>query len=141
MPWKFGMKVAVALIVDKQQRLLVTQRPLHVPHGGYWEFPGGKLEPHETSEAALIREVQEEIGLQVKQYQLLGELYHQYPDKTVQLIIFLITEFSGEPSCLEGQIAMKWIYPHELNPEEFPEANLGIMALFEEQHIEELNPP
>ena len=48
------IKVAVAVIVDEQQRILVTQRPLHAPHGGYWEFPGGKLEAHELPEHALI---------------------------------------------------------------------------------------
>ncbi|KTC79666.1 8-oxo-dGTP diphosphatase MutT [Legionella cherrii] len=124
-----SITVAVAVIIDEQQRILITQRPFHVPHGGCWEFPGGKLETDESSSSALIREVKEEVGLEVNQYHLLGEVHHQYPDKTVKLIIFLVNQFSGMPSCLEGQLAMKWVYQHELNPEHFPEANHAVIAM------------
>ena len=123
------MKVAVAIITDAQNRILITQRPLHVSHGGYWEFPGGKLEDNELAEHALIREIREEVGLEVLQYQLLGQIYHQYPDKTVQLIIFHVTQFTGTPSCLEGQLDLCWIENEKLNPEVFPEANRGIFDL------------
>jgi 8-oxo-dGTP diphosphatase len=123
------MKVAVALITDDQHRLLITQRPLHVPQGGLWEFPGGKLEANETAQQALVREINEELGINVKKYRLLGELSHQYPDKTVHLIIFHVTEFSGTASCLEGQLNMKWIEKELLNPEDFPEANCAIFEL------------
>ena len=123
------MNVAVAVIVDEYQRVLITQRPLHVPHGGRWEFPGGKLEAGEPPEAAVIREVKEEVGIKVEHYQFLGEVFHQYPDKTVKLIVFLITQFAGEPLCLEGQLAMKWVHRHELNPEDFPEANREVIAM------------
>ncbi|MBI2784832.1 MAG: 8-oxo-dGTP diphosphatase MutT [Legionella longbeachae] len=123
------MKVAVAVIVDVQQHILITQRPFHVHQGGCWEFPGGKLENDEFPEAALIRETREELGLNVQQYQLLGEVNHQYPDKEVQLIIFLVTQFQGNPMCLEGQLAMKWVQLHELNPEDFPEANRKVISL------------
>lgn len=123
------MKVAIAVIFDEQQRILITQRPHHVPHGGYWEFPGGKLEANELAEQALIREVREEIGLEIQQYQFLGEINHQYADKSVQLIIFQVTQFNGIPSCLEGQLDMKWVDKDNLNLEEFPEANHGILDL------------
>lgn len=123
------MKVAIAIIFDEQHRILITQRPHHVPHGGYWEFPGGKLEANESAEHALIREVKEEIGLEIHQYQFLGEINHQYSDKSVQLIIFQVTHFSGVPSCLEGQLDMKWVEKDNLNLEEFPEANHGILDL------------
>ncbi|KTD15675.1 Mutator protein MutT [Legionella gratiana] len=124
-----NLTVAVAIIIDNQQRLLITQRPLHVSHGGCWEFPGGKLEENETSELALIREVKEEVDLEVHQYQLLGEVNHQYSDKSVTLIVFLVTHFSGEPSCMEGQLAMKWISLQELDPKDFPEANQYVIAM------------
>jgi len=123
------MKVAVAVIADEQRRILVTQRPMHASHGGRWEFPGGKLEAGELAEHALIREVKEEVGLDVIDYQLLGEVHHQYSDKKVQLIIFLVTQFSGTPSCIEGQLAMEWIKPKELNPDLFPEANREVIKL------------
>lgn len=123
------MKVAVAVIVDRAQRILVTQRPLHVPHGGYWEFPGGKLEDNEPAEQALIREIKEEVGLDIHQYRHLGQINHQYSDRSVELIIFLVTDFSGTASALEGQLGLKWLAQNELNHAEFPEANHEIFAL------------
>jgi 8-oxo-dGTP diphosphatase len=124
------MKVAVALITDEQQRLLITQRPLHVPQGGLWEFPGGKLEPKETAQQALVRELREELGINVQKYRLLGEVTHQYPEKLVQLIIFHVTEYSGTALCLEGQLDMKWIKKERVNPEYFPEANRPLFEMF-----------
>lgn len=131
MPWKSFViiKVAVAIIVDEQQRILVTQRPLHAPHGGYWEFPGGKLEAQELPEHALIREVREEVGLTILSHQFLGEINHQYSEKKVQLIIFLVTQFSGIPECIEGQLGMKWLKKSEFNPKDFPEANHKVIQL------------
>lgn len=123
------MKVAVAVITDEQHRVLITQRPYHRPHGGCWEFPGGKLEEDEPSEAALIREVREEVGLTINQYQCLGQVTHHYSDKTVTLIVFLVTGYIGTPICLEGQPGMKWMLWHELKPEHFPEANHKVMSL------------
>jgi 8-oxo-dGTP diphosphatase len=123
------IKVAVAIIVDEQQRILVTQRPLHASHGGYWEFPGGKLEANELAEQALIREIKEEVGLDVLQHEFLGEVQHQYAERSVHLLIFLVRKFSGNPICIEGQLAMKWIRQDELNPDEFPEANREVMQL------------
>lgn len=123
------MKVAVAVIMDAQRRMLITQRPHHVPHGGFWEFPGGKVELHETPEDALAREIKEEIGIDVIQCDYLGDIHHQYADKDVQLIVFKVSEFSGVPRCLEGQLNMKWIDKSQINPAEFPEANQRIFSL------------
>ena len=122
------IKVAVAVIVDQQQ-VLIAQRPLHASHGGRWEFPGGKLEANERAEEALIREIKEEVGLDVLEYQFLGEVNHQYSERSVQLLIFLVTRFSGTPHCVEGQLAMKWVKLDELNPDDFPEANREVIAL------------
>ena len=123
------IQVAVAVIFDAEDRILITQRPLHTSHAGFWEFPGGKVEPNELPEQALVREVREEVGLEVVNYTFLGEVNHQYPDKSVQLLVFLVTEFSGTPFCLEGQLAMKWMPQIEFNEKDFPEANREVMAL------------
>lgn len=123
------MKVAVAIICDEHQRILLTQRPHHVPHGGLWEFPGGKLEPNETAEQALIREVKEEVGLDVLKHQFLGEVSHQYVDKTVHLHIFAVTHFEGNPVCRESQLGMKWVQKDRLNPSMFPEANHSVIDM------------
>lgn len=124
-----SIKVAVAIIIDNQQRILVTQRPLDVPQGGCWEFPGGKLEANETPEQALIREIKEEVGIEVKQCTLLGEIEHQYPDKLVQLIVFHVSEFLGTASRLEGQLDLKWVSRDLLNTDHFPDANKAIFNL------------
>jgi 8-oxo-dGTP diphosphatase len=123
------MRVAVAVITDSRQRVLITRRPHHVPHGGYWEFPGGKLEAGESPEQALIREVKEETGIDILEYQFLGQINHDYGNKTVQLLVFLVTQFNGEPFCQEGQLDMKWVLSHEINPADFPEANQKIWTL------------
>lgn len=131
MSWSHCVKVAVALIQDEQNRLLITQRPHHASHGGYWEFPGGKLEVGELAEVALIREIREEVGLEILAHKFLGEIKHQYATHDVQLSIFLVTQFSGTPSCREGQLDMRWIAKHEINHALFPEANRGILNLIQ----------
>ncbi len=123
------IKVAVAVIVNENQQILIAQRPLDASHGGRWEFPGGKLEADELPEQALIREVREEVGLDVEKYQFLGEVMHQYPEKSVQLFVFLVTQFAGQPACIEGQLAMEWMTQGNLNPDDFPEANRKVIAL------------
>lgn len=123
------MKVAVALISDNQDRFLITQRPMHASHGGYWEFPGGKLESNESAEEALIREIKEELGLEILKHEYLGTIQHQYPDYLVELYIFKVLDFSGEPSCLEGQLSLRWVKKNEIDQENFPQANRGIWDL------------
>ncbi|TAL58485.1 MAG: 8-oxo-dGTP diphosphatase MutT [Legionella sp.] len=125
------MKVAVAIILDAQKRILITQRPYHASHGGRWEFPGGKLEENESAAEALLREVKEEVGLAIQQAQQLGQIKHQYPNKTVELFIFHVSEFSGEAACLEGQLNLKWLSFDELNSLDFPEANQAIFPMIE----------
>ena len=126
------MRVAVGIIRDEQSRILITKRPFHKSHGGLWEFPGGKIELNEMSHEALCREIKEEVGLEVLQHQFLGEIKYQYPDKFVELIVSLVTQFSGKPSCLEGQLDMKWLRKDQLNVKSFPEANQDIFHLIPE---------
>ncbi len=126
------LEVAVAVILDEQNRVLITQRPFHVPHGGCWEFPGGKIKPKETAEVALIREIKEEIGVEILQHQFLGEIHHQYSDKFVKLVVFKVIQFIGIPTCRENQLNIQWKSLLELNPGVFPEANKGIFELLGE---------
>lgn len=123
------MKVAVAIITDSDNRVLITQRPAHASHGGLWEFPGGKLQPNESAEDALVREINEEVGLKIKKWQHLGDIKHQYPDKAIHLIVFLVTQFSGLPTCLEGQLDMQWVDVDNLQQSNFPAANHGIFKM------------
>ncbi|KTC65655.1 Mutator protein MutT (plasmid) [Legionella adelaidensis] len=123
------MKVAVAVITDIQKRFLIAQRPPHVSHPGLWEFPGGKLEEDESPAIALLREVREEVGLEVVDYQFLGEVNYDYSDKKVHLLVFHVKAFQGEPLCLENQPQMNWVPFSHLKDFEFPAANKQIIEL------------
>lgn len=123
------MKVAVAVITNEEQRLLITQRPLHTSLGGRWEFPGGKLEINESADDALRRELKEELDLHVIEYDFIGEVSHHYSDRHVELLVYHVSKWSGTPQCMEGQLALKWIRREEINPKDFPEANSSIFNL------------
>ncbi|MDA9271843.1 8-oxo-dGTP diphosphatase MutT [bacterium] len=124
------MKVAVAIITDSNQRVLITQRPPEKSHSGLWEFPGGKLEPNETPEDALIREIKEEVGLSILSHDYLGQIDHQYTQRMVSLFIYRVTHFSGEALCREQQTGLCWVEPIHLHRYAFPDANEQIIKLF-----------
>ncbi|KTC86795.1 8-oxo-dGTP diphosphatase MutT [Legionella brunensis] len=124
-----SIKVAVAVIFNKTGEVLITRRPLHAPHGGMWEFPGGKLENNEEPADALIREVKEEVGIDVVSHRFLGEITHSYGTKTVHLLVYSIKEFAGDASCLESQMDLCWVNVNKLSLYNFPEANVKIIEL------------
>ena len=120
------LEVAAGVVRDVGRgRVLVAQRPLGVHQGGLWEFPGGKLEPHETVCEALKRELWEEIGIQVHASTPLITLVHAYPDRLVRLHVREVLDFSGEPRGLEGQ-PVQWVSPLDLDQYAFPAANVPI---------------
>lgn len=127
---KPNIKVAVGLMTDDQQRLLITQRSPHISHGGYWEFPGGKLEIDESPEMALIRELKEEVGVDVIQYQFLGEVHHPYETYTITLYGYHVFQYRGVATCRESQTALKWIEFASLQDYAFPKANEALIQLF-----------
>ncbi len=117
------MKVAVAIIFDKKGRVLITQRAPHVSHGGFWEFPGGKLEQDETPLDALSREIEEEVGLVINDAFFLDEITYTYPHRQVTLSVFCVRNYSGEAVAREQQMDLCWVDPLSLHQFEFPEAN------------------
>ncbi|MCL1038280.1 8-oxo-dGTP diphosphatase MutT [Shewanella submarina] len=118
--------VAVGVIIDDQQRVLLAKRPGHLHQGGKWEFPGGKVEPGETVTQALSRELKEEVALNVETTSPFMELSFDYPDKQVFLDIHTVTSFTGEAKGLEGQ-QVEWVPKDNLKQYEFPEANKVIL--------------
>ena len=96
--------VAVAVIMKPDGAFLMAQRPAGKPYAGYWEFPGGKVEPGETVRAALVREIQEELGITVTcAYPWVTQIF-TYPHATVKLHFYRVTAWHGEPQPHEGQI-------------------------------------
>ncbi|PJE12944.1 8-oxo-dGTP diphosphatase MutT [Legionella sp.] len=133
------MKVAVAVIYDEQGRILIAQRPLHAAHGGMWEFPGGKLEPDELAETALIREIKEEVGIDILDYSFLGEVVHHYGSKMVNLLVFTVKKYLGIPFKRESQLDLQWVEVNKLFDYSFPEANTQIIELIEKDTLRNLD--
>ena len=124
------VRVAVALITDEHQRILITQRAAHSSHGGFWEFPGGKLELNESPEYALFREVFEEVGLDVLVYCYLGKVHHQYDSRQVTLYGYHVRQHRGFATCRESQTGLRWVKIEELVNYDFPAANQQLIDLF-----------
>ena len=114
--------VAVGVVIDESNRVLVSLRAKQAHQGGLWEFPGGKCEPGETIEEALRRELDEELGIQVLRDAPLCEISHDYGDKRVLLEVRRVLSFAGEPKGREGQ-AVRWAAIDSLEPSQFPAAN------------------
>ena len=119
--------VAAAVIRGADGRVLIAKRPQDKHQGGLWEFPGGKVEPGESVESALRRELQEELGIDIRQARPLIQVRHDYPDKQVLLDIWKVTRFLGEPFGKEGQ-ECRWVPLAELHNYQFPDANGPIVA-------------
>lgn len=119
------IEVAAGLIF-RDGKLLITQRHADAHLGGLWEFPGGKREPGETFEQCLVRELREELGVDVAVTSLFDEVLHAYPEKTVSLRFFLCRLERGEPQAL-GCAAVKWVDQSELAGHEFPAADATLL--------------
>lgn len=129
------LHVAVAVIRDAQGRILIAQRAQHQHQGGLWEFPGGKVEAGETLAQALGRELEEELGIQVKVAQPLIQIPFHYPDRHVLLDVWQVLSFSGSPQGREGQ-PIRWVSPDQLNTYAFPAANRPIVTAVQlPQHL------
>ncbi|MFC3674430.1 (deoxy)nucleoside triphosphate pyrophosphohydrolase [Ferrovibrio xuzhouensis] len=121
--------VAVAL-VDADGRVLLTQRPPGKKLAGMWEFPGGKVEPNETPEAALLRELREELDLDISAACLAPYTFasHAYDDFHLLMPLYVCRRWAGQPNPREGQ-AMKWVRPQKMGELEMPPADRPLVAM------------
>ena len=103
----------VAALIVKDHRFLICQRPAHKTRGLLWEFVGGKVEPGESKQEALIRECQEELGVTVSVCEVYLEVTHAYPDLTIHLTLFQASLLEGTPQPLEHR-QLRWITPAEI---------------------------
>jgi 8-oxo-dGTP diphosphatase len=119
------VEVSAALIF-RDGKLLITQRHAKAHLGGLWEFPGGKREAGETFEECLVREIREELGVEISVGELFEEISHAYPGKSVRLKFFICKIISGEPRPLDCA-AVKWVTKTELADFEFPAADAQLL--------------
>lgn len=120
------LQVAVGVVKNSQGEILISLRDQKLHQGGLWEFPGGKVEPQESVEQALRRELKEELGITVISETPLITIQHQYPDLAVELKVFLVEDYSGDAVSRLGQ-PCHWVKPAELNHYAFPSANWPII--------------
>lgn len=124
-------EVVAALIWDRN-RFMICQRPAHKARGSLWEFVGGKVEPGESKEEALIRECREELGVTVEVGDVFMEVTHQYPDITVHLTLFSASIREGVPQKLEHQ-DIRWITAEEIGKFSFCPADTEILEKLKKQ--------
>jgi len=126
----------VAGIVWESGRYLAARRPDNAPFGGFWEFPGGKIEPEESPEDALVREFQEELAVTPTQLTYWQTITHEYEELIVTLLFFHITAFNGTLNPQEGH-TLQWVTPQEANELDFLEADVPIVKqLIEEAALQ-----
>ncbi|MDF1821585.1 MAG: Nudix family hydrolase [Alcanivoracaceae bacterium] len=121
------LDVVAAIIRDTRGRVLLSRRPADKHQGGLWEFPGGKVEPGESPDQALAREIDEELGLAVARSQPFMTISHDYPELCVRLMFRDVVQWSGEPHGREGQ-PVTWQPLDTLQALDFPEANRPLLS-------------
>jgi mutator protein MutT len=118
--------VVAGVIRREDGQVLITQRLSDDTLGGYWEFPGGKVDPGEELKAALHRELVEELGIETEIGAEIHSIVHAYPDRDVRLYFFDVRIISGEPQKLEVA-DLRWVTLDELMNYQFPEADLPLL--------------
>lgn len=117
----------VAALIWEQDKFMIYQRPAHKARGLLWEFVGGKVEPGETREQALIRECREELAVELDVGGVFTEVVHEYPDLTVHLTLFHAAIREGTPEKLEHE-DIRWITVNEIDQYVFCPADEEILA-------------
>ena len=126
------MTDVVAALIWDQGKFMICQRPAHKARGLLWEFVGGKTEPGETLEEALIRECQEELDITVSVGDIFTQVIHEYPDILIRLTLLNCTVAQGTPKLLEHN-DLKWIAPEEIPSFDFCPADKDILALIRQR--------
>ena len=122
--------VSAVALIDPDSRVLLAQRPEGKPMAGLWEFPGGKVEPGETPEAALIRELWEELGIETWQSCLAPLTFasHSYDDFHLLMPLFACRKWEGTPKAIENQ-TLKWVRPQQMREYPMPPADIPLIPI------------
>jgi 8-oxo-dGTP diphosphatase len=124
--------VVAAALVDADRRVLLQQRPLGRQMAGLWEFPGGKIEPGERPETALVRELREELGIEADEATLEPAAFASAPlgSRHLILLLYVCRVWRGEPRALHAS-GLKWLPPNEMLALEMPPADLPLIPLLD----------
>lgn len=124
-----NLTVVACALVDADRRVLIAQRREEAAMGGLWEFPGGKIEVGETPEQALIRELEEELGISTKTACLAPLTFasHSYDNFHLLMPLYVCRKWQGQPQPLEHQ-ALKWVRPQNMRDFKMPEADVPLIA-------------
>ncbi|MCW3835670.1 (deoxy)nucleoside triphosphate pyrophosphohydrolase [Sphingomonas canadensis] len=124
--------VVAAAMIDADGRILVQQRPAGKPMAGLWEFPGGKVDPGEVPEAALVRELNEELGIAAEASCLAPAAFASEPlgDRHLLLLLYALRKWQGVPEARHAS-ALKWVRPLELHGLDMPPADKPLIGLLE----------
>lgn len=128
-----GTTEVVAALLWRGDRFMICQRPAHKARGMLWEFVGGKVEPGEEMEAALIRECREELDITVQVDGIYTQVIHEYPDIKIRLTLYHCTIAEGIPKLLEHH-DLKWILPHEIPEFDFCPADTDILKMIQQDY-------
>ena len=120
------LQISVGIIRNAAGEIYITQRAADAHMSHKWEFPGGKIEAGETPQDAVIRELQEEVGITATSLHQFDKLEYQFPDRHITLWFWLVDGWEGEPWGKEGQPG-RWVAQQELVAEEFPPANAPVI--------------
>ncbi|MEM1021911.1 MAG: 8-oxo-dGTP diphosphatase MutT [Pseudomonadota bacterium] len=125
--------VAAVALIDPDGRILLAQRPEGKSMAGLWEFPGGKVEPGETPEVALIRELDEELGISTWESCLAPLTFasHSYENFHLLMPLFACRKWTGQPQAKEGQ-NLRWVFPNRLIDYPMPPADLPLIPMLRE---------
>jgi 8-oxo-dGTP diphosphatase len=122
--------VVAGILFDDEGRILLAERVGDPPFAGLWEFPGGKVLDGEPSGTALMRELREELGIDVGSFEHLASVRHDYDDRCVSLDFYIVTDWSGEPKGLDDQ-QLRWEFATALQAEELLPADAPVLAMLQ----------